>query len=503
MTALDRAFIKAYRDEQKTQSPAAEPAHHPATVVPMPHARRFFERAGAVKPNLTPVGEEPIVVEPTPVKTMVMHELQLDISQDVSTPHAASLDQPTVTTALPKSPAAAQAPAARLAMAEAIAPQWATPPAETDSAPVAPLAHPGVIKSRQLAAVEPNVEAATTATSFDGENLVAPANIELKLPRLVFPRRDSSAVPPGKWPASSLPNPFALKGKPLASLESGVTQVAASPAEPVVTRLTLTAGENADASSLQDTFNAVADDDDTYKTLPAILPLSAFRSEPVVTPFRAALEVDHFLWPTECEKLFKKAQQSFDAFVKPMQQASKQGQKCLAITSCRIGEGRTTFTLTAARHLAARGMRVVLLDADFARPILAARLGLAVDSGWEAIIAGEAQVADVLIESLTDRLSLLPLAGPLDVAAFTANLRGATMLGVLKQHFDVVLLDCCAAEGAGRLALDALVSSGQLDAALTLRDVRRTSLIEVREIQLRLHAAEIRCLGMAENFCAP
>ncbi len=463
MTALDRAFIKAYRDDSKTQSPPAEPAYHPATVVPAPHARRFFERVGAIKPDMAAIGEDAIVIEAAPPgKTIVTHELRIDVLQQQPALHISPLPHP-----VQVAPVRASAPAI-----EANVETIVEPPKQIVVAEAAPKAMP------KSSPVEP-----------------AP-------PRLTFPKSQFQPLTPTKWPTTSMPaNPFSTKAKSLAEMDSttALTDAAFAVAP---------ANSDAIADEQPTGSNALSDADvdsnesEESNRMPTILPLSAFRSEPTVSPFRAALEVDHFLWPSECGNLLKKAGRSFDELVKPIQQVTKQGLKCLAIASCRIGEGRTTFALTAAKHLASRGLSVVLVDADFARPNLAARLGLSIDCGWEAILAGEAQVEDVLIESLTDRLSLLPLSGPLAVENFTRNLRGATMLGVLRQHYDLVLLDAGAQEGDGRDALDAIIESSQIDAAFLLRDVRRTTQADLTAVEKRLQGAKILCLGVAENFCS-
>ena len=122
-------------------------------------------------------------------------------------------------------------------------------------------------------------------------------------------------------------------------------------------------------------------------------------------------------------------------------------------------------------------------------------------TGWEAVLGGQSELSEVLIESLSDRLSVLPLARPITIETFNRNLRGTTMLGMLRQHFDVALLDTGAVDAAGRAGLDTLIACGQLQAALLVRDVRRTSQSDVQALEQRLHAAGVSCLGVAENFC--
>ena len=227
---------------------------------------------------------------------------------------------------------------------------------------------------------------------------------------------------------------------------------------------------------------------------------------------QAAFEVDHFSWPDLCDKLLEQQSSQFDQLVGQLVTESALGRKVVAITGSRRGDGRTTLALSLARRLAATAVKVVVVDADFEVPQLAARLGMTVQSGWENVLTDGLPVWDGLVESLNDRLAILPLAprptnsaGQPTPTEFVAKHADAIRqhLEALRKEFDVVLVDAGAvkavrpdAKPRGPLALAA-----GLDAAIMVSDARTTAPGRTAELQRRLLEANILPLGIAENFC--
>ena len=99
--------------------------------------------------------------------------------------------------------------------------------------------------------------------------------------------------------------------------------------------------------------------------------------------------------------------------------------------------------LCAARRLAARGKKIVIVDADLSDPQLAKRLGLLPQLGWEDVAAGRQPVEEVLIESATDNIAVLPLCTPLDISgiSYAAKRLMAECLNTLRNNYDLVLMD--------------------------------------------------------------
>jgi hypothetical protein len=113
---------------------------------------------------------------------------------------------------------------------------------------------------------------------------------------------------------------------------------------------------------------------------------------------------------------------------------------------------------------------------------------------------------------MDDRLTLLPLAPrPASVAAqppvgeFVANHAAAIRehIGLLRKHFDVVLVDAGAIKAirADARPRGPLAIANALDAAIMVSDARIMAPGRVGELQRRLAESRIVPLGVAENFC--
>ena len=109
---------------------------------------------------------------------------------------------------------------------------------------------------------------------------------------------------------------------------------------------------------------------------PFPVPPSLAAPVPAEREFKPAWEVDHFTWPRLCRRLIARAAEELDRLADALLAANSQGRKVLAMAGCRRGEGATTLLLCAARRLAERGIKPVLVDADLGRPRLAKRLGV-------------------------------------------------------------------------------------------------------------------------------
>ena len=226
-------------------------------------------------------------------------------------------------------------------------------------------------------------------------------------------------------------------------------------------------------------------------------------SAKVLEDFRPAFQVDAFIWPTSVTKMGEVAGHCLDPVVDRLIVGSAQGRKVIAFEGCRRGDGCTTVLLAVARRLAERGLRVVLVDADFDHPRLARRLGLAPEVGWEAVLARRLPLAETVIDSVEDRLALLPLGEPPGREDFAVDERPdlqATM-NVLRGAYDLILVD------VGRLTkrsgIDLKLSEGSgrwLDAVVLVRNVRGTPETEIAQNCERLHAAGIVDVAVVENF---
>jgi Mrp family chromosome partitioning ATPase len=218
--------------------------------------------------------------------------------------------------------------------------------------------------------------------------------------------------------------------------------------------------------------------------------------------FHPAFGVEAFEWPVVCESLISKLSESLDDVAKRLSDSARRGCQVVCVTGSHRGEGRTTALLCIARRLAAAGHGVVMVDADFQHPRLADYLGLDVPAGWESVLRGDIPTSEATVLSRTDQLALLPLAHRVsDAEGLAKGLLSSISLGVLRQHFHIVLVDLGPLlDSDARAAALTLAERAGIDAALLVHDVRRRDEHIVLGVAQPLARAGVPVLGVVETY---
>jgi protein-tyrosine kinase len=235
----------------------------------------------------------------------------------------------------------------------------------------------------------------------------------------------------------------------------------------------------------------------------ATAPLSAFAPPPEADePVLAALEVDHLAWPETCDHLLAEASQAWDSFADQLIEQLHVGQKCLALASCQRGEGRTTIILAVAKYLAAQGLRPLVVDADVENPSLARRCGITPRAGWDDFLAGEPSLDPAQISAVVPGVTLMPWRGEaIPIGKLASSLRTATAFGIVREQFDLVLLDTVPLVGQTTISdFAGFAEAIHLDAVFLVRDVRATTPDDAARACARLRRAGVRVAGVIENF---
>nr|WP_036165549.1 polysaccharide biosynthesis tyrosine autokinase [Lysobacter dokdonensis] len=154
--------------------------------------------------------------------------------------------------------------------------------------------------------------------------------------------------------------------------------------------------------------------------------------------------------------------------------------RSLLITSAGPSEGKSTTARELARNIAQTGKRVVLVDADLRKPSLHRLLDVSNASGLSNVLAGAADIADVLRAAPGETFSVIT-AGPLppNPPELLAGDRLARMLDALRDRFDIVVIDGPPVLGLADAPLLAHVAEGTLliaAAGHTRRDALRGAL---------------------------
>ena len=242
---------------------------------------------------------------------------------------------------------------------------------------------------------------------------------------------------------------------------------------------------------------------DTQSSQATGLSTKGFYTETAIRVFQPMLQVDHFAWPKVCQRLESIAALELNRLAETLLAAAKQGMKVVGLSSGQRGEGATTLLLCAARQLVARNVKTVLVDADLAEPQLAKRLGLLPQLGWEDVASGRQPVEEVLVESADDNLAVLPLCGPLRISdiSFASQRIMAECLETLRKNYDLVLLDLGPLENPrsiGDLAIGGL--NCRIDAVTVVHKVGKILATCLPAVRQSLAAAGVAVTGVIENF---
>jgi capsular exopolysaccharide synthesis family protein len=119
------------------------------------------------------------------------------------------------------------------------------------------------------------------------------------------------------------------------------------------------------------------------------------------------------------------------------------GARVIMVTSALPNEGKSTTALSLARILALAGDRVLIIDTDLRRNVLASSVDAEPTAGLMEVLNGDAAVETALIQDELTSLMLLPLTGS---ATAAADLIGGpamdALLAKVRGEFRYVILDC-------------------------------------------------------------
>ena len=172
----------------------------------------------------------------------------------------------------------------------------------------------------------------------------------------------------------------------------------------------------------------------------------------------------------------------------------------IAVTSARDGEGKTTCVAQMALSIAEVDSRVVVVDADFRRPML--EQALMPDTheplrpGFSNYLIDGCALEEIVHETGHANVEIVP-TGPLppNPSAFLESQRVAPALRELAERADLVLVDCPPLSAGA----DALTLAGRVDGVIVVVDLDRSNERDVRDVLHQLRAVRAPILGFVLN----
>ncbi|MET0859503.1 MAG: polysaccharide biosynthesis tyrosine autokinase [Microbacterium sp.] len=171
--------------------------------------------------------------------------------------------------------------------------------------------------------------------------------------------------------------------------------------------------------------------------------------------------------------------------------------KVFVLTSSIPGEGKSATAANLAATIAAAGASVCLVEADLRRPSLSGILDLEGGVGFTTLLAGEAQLDDVLQPWGTDGLRVL-LSGeiPPNPSELLGSARAEEILTAVKERFDVTIIDCPPLLPV----TDATILARLFGGAILVVGAKKVEMRELRKAVERMTVVDAPVLGTVLNL---
>lgn len=179
-----------------------------------------------------------------------------------------------------------------------------------------------------------------------------------------------------------------------------------------------------------------------------------------------------------------------------------QDVKIIAFTSCGENEGKTTVSLHVAKSLAELDKKVLLIDADMRKSVMAGRNTNAKNAaGLSQVLTGLRSISDCLYSTQYPRLHIL-FAGkyPPNPVELLNSQYFARLLEEARKIYDYVIVDT---PPLG-LVIDAAVIAPRCDGTVLVLNTGKAHYSKAREVITQLEKSGSKILGVVRNnFAKP
>lgn len=176
---------------------------------------------------------------------------------------------------------------------------------------------------------------------------------------------------------------------------------------------------------------------------------------------------------------------------------SGENNRVLVFTSCTPNEGKSTVSLSVAASLAESGKKVLFIDADLRKSVLAGRHGVQGElKGLSHFLSGKEKIEDVVCKTQIENMMVI-LAGivPPNPAELLGQEKFAKLISSGRKVYDYIIID---APPLGSV-IDAAIIAKVCDASVLVISVNTISRKFARTIKKQLERSECPILGVVLN----
>lgn len=171
--------------------------------------------------------------------------------------------------------------------------------------------------------------------------------------------------------------------------------------------------------------------------------------------------------------------------------------KVITMTSSVPNEGKSSISLSLSRTLAESGKKILMVDADLRKSVMAARYHIqGIDKGLSHYLTGQAEVEDIIYETEVEGLCIT-VAGSLspDPTSILDSEQFEQFIENVRDMFDYVIID---APPLG-VVIDAVIIGKYTDGAVIVIEQGVIKRKIVQDVIKQLKRGEVRILGAVLN----
>lgn len=174
-----------------------------------------------------------------------------------------------------------------------------------------------------------------------------------------------------------------------------------------------------------------------------------------------------------------------------------QDVKIITVTSCSMNEGKTILSLHIGKSLAELGKRVLVIDADMRKSVMAGRnsdtKGMV---GLSEVLTGQAKLSENIYTTQFNKLHVL-FAGhyPPNPVELLNGVYFEKLLGAVKDVYDFIIIDT---PPLG-MVIDAAVAAAKCDSAILVIGNKNTKYSKAQEVVAQLEKSGCNVLGVVLN----